>query len=317
MIAETVFENQWAAASLRLPPARPVSLRAAAAGSESAVPVKNGSLARCLDALHRHWPEYLMEAAALGLFMISACVFGVLLEHPDSPVHRAIADPFLRRVLMGLAMGSTAVAIIFSPWGKQSGAHMNPSVTLTFLRLGKVERWDAFFYVAAQFVGGVAGVLLATTLLDQRLAHPSVAYVATLPGSSGAGIAFLAEVAISFLLMTAVLTVSNSRRLARWTGLFAGALVCLYISFEAPFSGMSMNPARTFGSAVFSRMWHALWVYFTAPPLGMLLAAELYVRRKGLHNVFCAKFHHCNSKRCIFRCNFPMMGQPAGEGTQQ
>jgi aquaporin Z len=59
-----------------------------------------------------HLPEYAIEAALLGAFMISACSFGVLLEHPDSPVHRAIADPVLRRLLMGLAMGETAVSII-------------------------------------------------------------------------------------------------------------------------------------------------------------------------------------------------------------
>src|SRR5262249_39052208 len=71
-------------------------------------------------AWRRHWPEYLMEAGELALFMISACLFVVLLEHPASPVHRAIPSQMLRRVLMGLAMGSTAVAIIFSPLGKRS-----------------------------------------------------------------------------------------------------------------------------------------------------------------------------------------------------
>ena len=48
----------------------------------------------------------------------------------------------------------------------------------------------------------------------------------------------------------------------------------------------------------------ALWLYFIAPPLGMLLAAELYLRQAGLHRVFCAKLHHHNDKRCIFRCRF-------------
>src|SRR5881397_1562519 len=113
------------------------------------------------DALKRHWPEYLMEAACLGLFMISAFTFGTILEHPDSPVHQAIPNSLLRRFLMGLAMGSTAIGIIYSPWGKQSGAHINPAVTMTFFRLGKIEPPDAFFYVMAQFAGGIAGVLLA------------------------------------------------------------------------------------------------------------------------------------------------------------
>ena len=110
---------------------------------------------------------------------------------------------------------------------------------------------------------------------------------------------------ISFLLMTVVLAVSNTRRLAHFTGLFAGTLVATYISLEAPLSGMSMNPARTVGSAFHAGQWTALWVYFTAPPLGMLAAAELYRRLPGAPQIFCAKLHHDNDKRCIFRCHYP------------
>src|SRR5262252_3781627 len=99
---------------------------------------------------------------------------------------------------------------------------------------------------------------------------------------SGVGVAFLAEVVISFLQMSLVLRCSNSPHLAHFTGLFAGVMVATYISLEAPYSGMSMNPARTFASALPAQLWTALWVYFTAPPLGMLVAAELYVRQHGL-----------------------------------
>jgi hypothetical protein len=73
-------------------------------------------------ALLQHWPEYLIEAAALGLFMISACTFGTILDHPASLAHLALPNPLLRRALMGLAMGPTAVGIIFSPWGKRVGS---------------------------------------------------------------------------------------------------------------------------------------------------------------------------------------------------
>src|SRR5437016_4056720 len=252
------------------------------------------------EALKSHWPEYLMEAAGLGIFMISACFFTALLEHPASPARQAIQDPVLRRVLIGIAMGLTAIGIIYSPWGKQSGAHLNPSVTLTFFRLGKVASWDALFYILSQFIGGLAGVLIAAAAARQVIAHPSVDYITTVPGSSGVSVAFLAEWVISFVLMTVVLAVSNTRRLAHFTGLFAGTLVATYISLEAPLSGMSMNPARTFGSAFPAQLWTSLWVYFTAPPLGMLLAAEVYLWRKGKGGVGCAKLHHQNSKRCIF-----------------
>jgi aquaporin Z len=256
------------------------------------------------NALRNHWPEYLIEAAGLGLFMVSACFFAALLFHPSSPVPALIVDPTLRRVLNGCAMGLTAMAIIYSPPGKRSGAHINPSVTLTFFRLGKIEPWDALLYTLAQFAGGVFGVLLAALAFGTLVTDPSVNYVATLPGHQGNVIAFLAELIISFILMSAVLTVSNAERLNRYTGLFAGVLVAVYISVEAPLSGMSMNPARTFGSALSARDWTALWIYFTAPPIGMLLAAEVYTCIKGRGAVACAKLHHRNSRRCIFKCGY-------------
>jgi len=257
-----------------------------------------------LDALRRHWPEYLMEAAGLGLFMVSAGAFGTILEYPASPVHQAIADPLLRRVFMGIAMGLTAIGIIYSPWGMQSGAHLNPAVTLTFFRLGKIEPWDALFYVAAQFAGGIAGVLLIAFALGHSFADPPVTYVATVPGSGGPAIAFLAELVISFVLMFVVLVTTNTESLARHTGLFAGALVAIYITVVAPVSGMSMNPARTFGSALPAQLWESLWIYLTAPPLGMLLAADTYLRSIGPRGAICAKLHHHNDKRCIFRCGY-------------
>jgi aquaporin Z len=257
-----------------------------------------------IDALKKHWPEYLMEAAELGLFMISACAFTVLLYHPASPIATAISNEVLRRVLMGIAMGSTAIAIVFSPIGKRSGAHFNPSVTLTFLRLGKVKPWDAAFYALFQFIGGVTGVLIASLILGKLVAHQSVKYAATVPGPGGPLPAFLAELFITFILMTVILNVSNTKRLSHWTGLFAGALVATYIAIESPISGMSMNPARTFGSASVGQLWTSLWIYFTAPPLGMLLAAEVYRRLNAGRAVVCAKLHHHNGQSCIFRCNF-------------
>lgn len=243
-----------------------------------------------------------MEAAELALFMFSACAFTVVLYHPASPLANSLPNDILRRALMGIAMGSTAIAIIFSPFGKRSGAHFNPSVTLAFLRLGKVAPVDAAFYIAAQFIGGITGVLVAMWLLGPAVAEQHVNYATTQPGPQGPFVAFLAELLISFVLMSVVLRVSNTKRLARWTGIFAGALVATYITFESPISGMSMNPARTFGSAFSANVWMSLWIYFVAPPLGMLLAAEVFA--KGRRAASCAKFHHHNNQRCIFRCNF-------------
>ena len=109
----------------------------------------------------------MMEAWGLGMFMVSAGLFTILLEYAGSPVHQAITDPDVRRALIGLAMGLTAIGIIYSPWGQQSGAHLNPAVTLTFMRLRKVAVWDALFYIIAQIAGGTLGVVLVALTLGK------------------------------------------------------------------------------------------------------------------------------------------------------
>ena len=255
------------------------------------------------DTLARHWPEYLMEAAGLGIFMLSAGGFAIALFHPASPVALAVAKPLGRRLLMGCAMGLTAVCLIYSPWGQQSGAHFNPAVTLTFLRLGKITAPDALFYVIAQIAGGVGGILTVALASRGLLANPAVNYVVTVPGAAGAPAAFVAELAMSLALMSMVLAVSNAPRIARYTGVCAGVLVATYITFEAPISGMSMNPARSFASAAAADLWTAFWIYVTAPLIGMLLAAELRLRLSP-RPVRCAKLHHDNQRRCIFRCGY-------------
>jgi len=254
-------------------------------------------------SLRAHWPEYLIEAWALGMFMISAGVFTLLFEYPGSPLQQAIASPGLRRALIGLAMGATAVGLIYSRWGKQSGAHMNPAVTLTFLRLGKIRPADALFYIVAQFVGGILGVAVVRWIFGAAFEGPPVSYVATLPGVAGPAVAFIAETGISLGMMLTVLVCSNNARLARYTGLCAGTLVALYITVEAPLSGMSMNPARSFASALPAGQLSSQWLYFTAPVLGMLLGAQLYLYGAGRRRVKCAKLLHPTTVRCI-HCNY-------------
>jgi aquaporin Z len=255
--------------------------------------------ARLRWVLVDHLPEYLMEAVALAAFMMSACLFATLLFHPASIAEALHVNPLLRRCLMGLAMGSTAISIVYSPWGMQSGAHFNPALTLTYWRLGKVSSTDAMAYVVAHFVGALLGIGLAILVMGSWIADPHVLYVATRPGSAGTGAAVITEGLISFVLMLTVLVVSNSRW-ARWTGIAAGSLVAMNIVLASPISGTSMNPARSFASAIPAGTWASLWIYFLAPPTGMLLAAELYVRLLGREHVHCAKMNHDHSKRCIF-----------------
>jgi aquaporin Z len=201
---------------------------------------------------------------------------------------------------MGLAIGVTVMALIMSPWGRKSGGHINPAMTFAFYRLEKLRPWDALFYGVAQFSGATVGVALATFLLRGAPGHDTVRYAVTAPGVYGAAVAFAAELAISFILMITVLLVTNHERLARYAPYFVGSLYAVNITFETPLSGMSMNPARTFGPAAYGGYWHALWIYFIAPTVGMLAAAETFLRiRRGVAP-YCAKLHHANHERCIF-----------------
>jgi aquaporin Z len=205
-------------------------------------------------------------------------------------------------------MGLTAIALIYSPWGKRSGAHMNPAVTITFWRLGRVPRWDAVFYILAQFAGGTLGVLFSLAIVPDAIKHPAVHFIVTAPGEAGLAAAAGGETVISFVLMLTVLTLSASRYAAS-TGVVAGCLVALYIAVEAPYSGMSMNPARSAASSIVAGDWTAWWLYALVPPISMLASAEVYVRTAGWARVACAKLRHAGDVRCIF-CGLAAQKEP-------
>lgn len=260
-----------------------------------------------VDSILKHWREYFIEAGLLGTFMFVACICVFFIYHPHSSVARRLTPPGVRRVIIGMLMGLTAVALIYSPFGQRSGAHMNPATTLTFLVLDKVRAWDAVFYILFQFMGALAGVRLAKAILGQRIRHEAVNYAATVPGRHGVSVAWIAEFVITFGMMSMVLLSTNHAGSAPYTGIFAGLLVAVYIAVEAPLSGMSMNPARTLGSAIHARSYRGLWVYFTAPPLAMLCAAGMYVGIFGRSSVYCAKMNHTGGQPCGFNCRIEQM----------
>jgi aquaporin Z len=166
--------------------------------------------------------------------------------------------------------------------------------------MGKVEFWDGLFYVFAQFLGAIGGVALARYVLRSAISNQAVHYAVTAPGVYGCAVAFMAELTMSFLLMITVLFATNHKRLAPYSAYFVGALIAMFYPVGAALSGMSTNPAHSFGPAVQAGSWHALWIYFIAPSMGMLAAAEIFLRvRRGVAP-YCAKLHHANDARCIF-----------------
>ena len=233
------------------------------------------SFADMREAFSHHWTRYLMEGAELGIFMVVALYLTIALEHPGAPLRRAIKSGLLRRFVLGLGIGLTVMVLIYCPWGRQSGAQFNPAVTLARLSINRIEPWDAFFYIAAQFIGGWLLLVLAGLPLKMLADHEKVKWVVTEPKKMGTAPAFIAEFLISFLILFSLLVVIHFPSLEWWIGVVAGVHLCAFITFEAPFSGMSLNPARSVASALPAQSWKAMWVYFVAPPLAMFLAAQL------------------------------------------
>ena len=246
-----------------------------------------------------------MEACELGFLAFVACASSALFRHHTSPIaHLFDGHAFLQQLAVGLTMGLTITAIVYSPLGKRSGAQINPAVTFTFYRLGKINAADTFFYILFQFAGAIAGVVLAGLTLGPLVSAPEVSFAATVPGSSGVAVAFFAELMISAVIMGTVLYFADHKKIMHKSGLYVGALYALYITLEQPISGTSMNPARTLGSAIMTGTWSGVWIYFTAPLAGMLLAAEVFLWTKGKDAFHCAKLYHTTDVGEILRCGW-------------
>ena len=254
-----------------------------------------------------HWREYLIEAWGLGTFMVSAGMFATLLYSPAFPISSIIANQFIKDLLMGSAMGITAIVIIYSPWGKRSGAHINPAVTLTFFRLGKIDPFDTLGYIIFQFIGGLVGVWLVAVFFGYAFIEPPINYIVTVPGKWGTIAALIAEFMMAFGLMLMVLFTSNNNSLSAYTGIFSGIMVATYITFEAPISGMSINPARSFASALPAQIWTDFWLYYFVPSLAMLCAAQIYLQYPRRAPTICCKLcsndeQKCIAKKCCGEC---------------
>lgn len=252
------------------------------------------------EVFSRHWQEYLMEAGEMAAFILVACLAAALFFFPESPVVERVPNESARGLMMGLAMGLTAAGLVYSPWGKQSGAHMNPSVSLTFFRLGKISPWDLCFYITFQLLGVALGALIGTRLITPHLVHPIAEYVVTVPSMGHWTFALGFEGAIGFVTMLVVLYFSNHKEWEPLTGWMAGGVIFFYYVLASPFHVVSLDAVHP-EESVIGTLGSAALVYFTTPPLGMLAAAEVFHLFRG--HAACAKLNHSNDKRCIF-CEF-------------
>ena len=244
-----------------------------------------GGFTQMKAAFKKNWVHYLQEALGLAIFMISACFFSALFWGNVGSFHYAFPNDDVRSISNGILMGSSALFIFYSPFTAPSGSHINPAVTITFLRLNKMCRYDAMFYIIAQFIGGTLAVYAMVALLGKSLTASPVNYAVTVPGKLGAVPAAITEYIIAVITMTMVLFTSNNSNLKKYTRLLSACLVCAWVIFAGPISGFGMNPARSFSSAFPAHIYTAFWIYLFVPFAGMLSAAEIFLfagRRKKL-----------------------------------
>jgi aquaporin Z len=213
---------------------------------------------------------YVAELVGTALLLLVGLSLVILMFGAGSPLARLIPSEGLRRLLTGFLFGTTGACIALSPVGRESGAHINPVVTLAFRLIGKLDLKTTLGYIGAQLIGAVLGSL--PLLLWGEMGR-SVAYGATLPGPGiPVSTALLGEMITTFVMVALLAVFLGFRRLRPFTPGIFPPLYAIMVWAEAPLSGTSTNPARSLGPSVVSGAWQGWWIYWVGPIVGMLVA---------------------------------------------
>lgn len=234
---------------------------------------------------------YLAEGVGTALLLFFGLSVVIAFFAPSSVLATLLPSAGLRRALAGACFGTVGALITISPVGRISGAHINPAVSFAFWLEHKLAWRDAVGYVAAQMSGAVLG---AAGLLLWGAMGRSVQFGAT---TVGAGIsvwtALGGEVLATMALVLAIFITAAHPRTRRFTPWTLPPLFAWLVWWEAPWSGASTNPARSFGPALLTGDWSGFWIYLVGPLLGAGLAvALLRLELFGLHRVQVARLFH-------------------------
>ncbi len=220
------------------------------------------------------WQTYLSELIGTALLVGVGLSIVILDFGAGSPVAALLPDAGLRRLITGFLFGATGAAIAYSRVGKVSGAHINPVVTLAFCIKGKLSCRNTLGYILAQFAGAIIG---SVPLLLWGQEGRSIAFGGTTPGAGyTAWAALFGEIITTIGLIVGLFTFLGHRKLREYTPLLFPFLYAIMVYLEAPVSGTSTNPARSFGPSVISGVWTGWWIYFGGPLIGMFIGLGIH-----------------------------------------
>jgi len=178
---------------------------------------------------------------------------------------------------ISVAFGLCIVAMAYSI-GNVSGCHINPAVSLGCFVAGRMTVKDLIGYIAAQFLGGFAGAFLLSIILGSKAALGQNGYGSASALGIDAVTAILVEIVLTFVFVMVILCVTSKPEYGSVAGLVIGLTLTLIHIFGIPFTGTSVNPARSFGPAVLvgGDALKQLPVFIIAPLVGAILAALFY-----------------------------------------
>ena len=222
--------------------------------------------------LFSHAPEYAAEFAGTAFLMFAVIGAVAWMFAPGSPAVHWIPSIPLRLFLTGMGLGGAGSLVAVSPLGRISGAHLNPAMSLGFFVAGTMHLHDLCGYIAAQLAGASLGTWIGQAVFGSfgKMVHEAL----NQPGNGVTTVMCLvAEATATFALAALIFAMVSRRSLMRWTPLAVIGLVAIIVWLDGNFSGASLNPARSFGPAVVTDVWHLYWIYLVGPCSGSVLAA--------------------------------------------
>jgi aquaporin Z len=259
-----------------------------------------------------HPIEWGCELIGTALLLIGGLSAICLDFGANGAVATHVASQSSRLLITGLLFAGTGSLVAISPLGRRSGAHLNPAVTLAFWLRGNVHSHDLLGYSVSQLAGAVLGTLTVKALWGHTARVLS--FGATMPGHGldhleAAGV----ETLMTAALVLAILLMTSRPSSARWTPLVVWIVVAALVWQGAPYTGTSLNPARSFGPALFAHLLGGYWIYLAGPLAGALLAAALHEVLPGDRPVT-AKLFHDPAYRSTLGGSLPIAGDGPASG---